>query len=330
MTNSYPINWFKYDLCIKCPYNQENNDISPEIVEFINGLSKIIGPHYIYGYVSEYDQQFTILIRAGSKFLYQKAIQESWELLLDPEICNLLAIQGNPDYFIQPFFIPHNPRVSSIPPFQYIYAPYVKDSLLRNLYYCKFGKDSPFDKNLRLKMLMTLLKSTQISKISREMKSKQSGKRGNERNITDENEQNESTHELDLTDNHIDEEVERNDTLGKGLMNQDQTIHSLKNLLDNHFINDIFAIHDLPALSDLSNRIFTANFNKWFELPIDLIKDYYGERIAFNIAFFGNNFSFLTSFRSSWFFFFSFRLFREVSVSYLPDWNSFSSSRHLL
>jgi hypothetical protein len=160
MLKNYPKNWHKYDLCFKCAYDSKNQDISPELVVFINRISKIVGPTYILGYVSDSDNTFTLLLRAGTKFVRNKAIQDSWRLLLDPGMCKLSAENGNPSAFIHPFQIDHDPSLTRIHPFQYIYAPFKNTSTLDHLYYCKYGQTTPFDKSIRIQMLMDFLYST--------------------------------------------------------------------------------------------------------------------------------------------------------------------------
>jgi hypothetical protein len=261
-SSSYPKNWQKYDLCIKCPYNSQQQDISPELVTFLNHLSKIVGARYICGFVSDYDRQFTILIRAGSKFLYNKAFQESWELLVDPDIAGLVSRAGNPSYFIDPFIIPFSPYLSSLQPFQYIYAPFKNDKTIQHLYWCKRGHSSPFDKSLRIKMLWDLFANNNLVNFSGSVAFK---------DILEHNSGDRSSN--------------------------DPFLYNISTLKENHIINDIFAVHEFSELENLSNQVFSW---KGFSLPYDKIREYFGERIALDISYMGKIFRLIFSCISDW------------------------------
>jgi hypothetical protein len=267
MTDRYPKNWSRYDLCLKCPFNRKFHDISAELVLFINKLSKIVGPQYIYGFISKHDGLFTILIRAGSKFVHDKAIKEKekWQFLLDSEMTKLIATKGNPDHFINPFTIAHDTSVSSISPFSYIYSSFSDDRLLSPLYdHHGSSSASAFNKTIRIKMLLDLLQN------NADLLSEEGGTLEND---LERGEENRSDKGL----------LPSSSSLGNGIN------YSLSNLLHNRIILNVYAVHDFSELSAIKNRVFAVKWTSFFftKIPSDLIKDYFGEKIALDLVFFG-------------------------------------------
>jgi hypothetical protein len=268
MTDKYPKNWSRYDLCLKCPFNRKYHDISAELVLFINKLSKIVGPQYVYGFISKHDGLFTILIRAGSKFVHEKAIKEKekWQFLLDSEMTKLIATKGNPDHFINPFTIAHDPSVSSISPFSFIYSSLSDDHLLSPLYeHHGSSSASPFSKTIRIKMLLDLLQNN-ADLLAEEGRTLENDPEKGEENRSD-----------------------------KGLLPPPSSSfgndinYSLSDLLHNRIILNVYAIHDFSDLSAIKNRVFAVKWINYFftKIPSDLIKDYFGEKISLDLVFFG-------------------------------------------
>lgn len=276
MINRYPRNWSKYDICLKCLIDRSTNDISNEVLSFIEKITKVVGSQYVHAFHSEYDGCFTILLRASSKFMINKASEDNLELLLDPDMAQMVASKGNSDFFLEPFTINHMSEISSISPFQYIYIPYKSDFSLKHLYACKLHSLTPFVKLVRTKILLNALMNLNSIGL------------GESKNRTDE----------------------------KGVM--------LKELLYSGLIKDIYAIHDFEEISSLKSRIYSVcSLN---QLPYDAIKEYFGESIAFDVAFFGRNLILhrlllhLSFFRISSLFLFGSRLCRI----------SFSDPEHIL
>lgn len=148
-----PKEWQKYDLCLILPTEEDTCKIRSDAVLVIRTMAKILGRKYMYIYYSDDGMRVYVLIRAGLKLLRAKAHSEKWKLLLDEKACQQAASEGSEGEFIKAFSVPHNPQVTSIRPFEYLYAEYSAEVEVEHLYKCSRHSKHPFHKALRIKML---------------------------------------------------------------------------------------------------------------------------------------------------------------------------------
>lgn len=148
-----PKEWQKYDLCLILPTEEDTCKIRSDALMIIRTMAKILGRKYLYIYYSDDGMRVYVLIRAGLKILRAKAHSEKWKLLLDEHACQQAASEGSEGEFITAFSVPHNPKVSSLRPFEYLYAEYNAEEEVESLYQCSRHSKHPFHKALRIKML---------------------------------------------------------------------------------------------------------------------------------------------------------------------------------
>ncbi|KAJ1404821.1 calcium-activated chloride channel-domain-containing protein [Ochromonadaceae sp. CCMP2298] len=139
-------------------YTAVADDVVDELVE-------LAGADYVYMYYSSKKSLFkteirvNVLIRVKMKLIKHKAEADEYRLMLDAYAAQQMAYEGDPDAFVDSFQIPHLPEISTIAPFEYIYAPYVSTPEQQDLYDRPRGMQHPFHKLVRVKLFQRLLTS---------------------------------------------------------------------------------------------------------------------------------------------------------------------------
>lgn len=147
----------KFDICLVVRISDENYEISDKEFSMIENLISSFGRKNVYVYESAYDRLRFILIRASVSRMKTKAERLSFPMLLDPVACRVLAANGDPQNNIDPFVIPYSPEVTSLRPFDLIYAPYRCDADIQNLYWKPSGSNHPFRHAIRLKLVTSMI-----------------------------------------------------------------------------------------------------------------------------------------------------------------------------
>lgn len=265
--STFPETYQQYDLCLVFPIDPETDSLPSETLLLIRRLVKVLGKKYIYVYYSSADNlTINCLIRAGLKFLKQKASNESkWKFLLDSEILKVLASTGTSNSLnvpstsdiIEPFSIPHVPFLSKYRPYDYIYMSYFNDEKIDPLYVHQKNLRHPFNKTLRIKMLLDFLENQIYLDDPFNLSAKNS---------------------LVHTNTSI-------SNSNGGLKNN----LSLSLLLRRGIIKEYYSIHEDNLKEDLINDTFriipSFNPNDSFYNQIKNINLYFGERISFFLLF---------------------------------------------
>ena len=127
-----------YDLCIVLPlhFNKSKNEyeLSKDLYEILERIIQSIGRKYMYMYDSFYGWSRIILIRGGTARLKGKAEHLGIKLLLDKDEAKKSAFLGDKDHDIGRIEIVHREEVTRFEPFEYIYARYVMDPDMEHLY----------------------------------------------------------------------------------------------------------------------------------------------------------------------------------------------------
>jgi hypothetical protein len=115
----------------------------------MNGLNIFIYSNGIYNF---------ILIKATIEKLRIIADSLQYKLLLNSEILQKIAENGDPEIGIRPIYINHDPKQSHLTPYQYIYAKYRRD-LPEELYEQQPEVNHPFRSSIRFKLVLAMIVS---------------------------------------------------------------------------------------------------------------------------------------------------------------------------
>jgi hypothetical protein len=118
-----------YDYCLVLP--TKHADLTLEGKKLLEALIKLGFDTVVYRGVNESHHAF-ILLRLPLETMRNVAEADELYLMLDASVAKTAIQRGNSSHGIQPAFIAHRPDITTIPPFQYIYAPYRRS--LEHLY----------------------------------------------------------------------------------------------------------------------------------------------------------------------------------------------------
>lgn len=146
--------------CLLVFFNTSHSCITGN--EILDKIIHVVGLKYVYQYnsISKLSSDTLVrfvLIRGAMSRIQLKAEAIGFKLLLDPTRAEQAASRGNPTYNVAPFDISHDPSHSKFQPFEYIYAPYVQDEDLQDLYWRPEGSTNPFRSTVRLRLLMKII-----------------------------------------------------------------------------------------------------------------------------------------------------------------------------
>lgn len=133
LSTTQPSNPASYDLCLVIPLLRK--EMSMEMVHTLERIISTCGRKYVYMYNAPDDTHRFVLLRGGSTRLRSKAEQIGAKLQLDGKQCLITAQEGNLKANIAPIKIAHQPHITPIKPFEFIYAKYIcRDDKIENLY----------------------------------------------------------------------------------------------------------------------------------------------------------------------------------------------------
>lgn len=154
----------KYDYCLVLPISEgakiKLSDASERLLDSLGALGLEV---LVYQSASSNKQVF-VLIRIPLTKLRETAEADECQLLLDPEVARREIQLGQPHVGIKPAYIAHRPDITSLQPFEFIYAPY--QSKLEHLYAKQqtvkqynmlHVKSNPFSDLVRLKTVAMML-----------------------------------------------------------------------------------------------------------------------------------------------------------------------------
>ena len=128
----------RYDLCIVMPlhFNKgtETYELSKDLYETLERIIQSIGRKYIYMYDGYYGWSRFVLIRGGTARLKGRAEFMNIKLLLDKEEAKKAAFSGDQAHGIGRIEIVHRDEVTPYEPYDYIYARYIMDPDVEHLY----------------------------------------------------------------------------------------------------------------------------------------------------------------------------------------------------
>lgn len=264
-----PVEIDQYDLSLVFPVEPSSGKLYSDDETIVRKMLLTLGRKYIYIFYSSNDAFIFVLIRAGLKLLKLEAEKYKWRFLLDREVIRSVAEAGNEEHLIDPIYIPHDPSISLLGPYEYMYCVYTSDPDIQDLYYRTADMTHPFRKSIRIKMLLHILANTKLDKVK----------------------------------SPLDEEsrpsVSRQDDDGEGSTPEEDEantspIDTLKTLNIDHLhksgtVLDYFPIHDLGPRDVLAkdwiglSYFWSPCYGGMF--PAERARDYLGEKVAIYFIF---------------------------------------------
>ena len=123
----------KYDYCLVLPISKGAKiKLSDESERLLDSLGELGLEVLVFQSASSSNNQVFVLIRIPLTKLRETAEADECQLLLDPEVAQREIQLGQPHMGIKPAYIAHRPDITSLLPFEFIYAPY--QSKLEHLY----------------------------------------------------------------------------------------------------------------------------------------------------------------------------------------------------
>lgn len=150
-----------YDLCMVVPLSRK--EMSMEVTHVLERVITTLGRKYVYMYNAPDCSVRFVLLRGGSSRLRAKAEATGMTLLLDPVECLRLTLQGQAEHNIAPLKISHNPDITPLRPFDYIYARYMNRDPATEALYMKVteGGTALFQKTDRMHLLIRMLNDSE-------------------------------------------------------------------------------------------------------------------------------------------------------------------------
>lgn len=122
----------KYDYCLVLPIFEDTKiKLSDKSERLLDSLVSLGLEVLVYQSASSNKQVF-VLIRIPLTKLRETAEADECQLLLDPDVTQREIQLGQPHMGIKPAYIAHRPDITSLQPFEFIYAPYQRK--LEHLY----------------------------------------------------------------------------------------------------------------------------------------------------------------------------------------------------
>jgi hypothetical protein len=148
-----------FDYCIVLPVVQKvgfGYEFTPFAKELISRLQS--ADVIYFAYLSVRKDSLFVLLRCNLYTLQNMAERSKLMMLLDPEVAEAMAAQGDELAGIAPFTIPHDVYVSKYEPFEAIYSRYFKH-VHQDLFWRPNGLLDPFRSVIRLKLTLRVLQS---------------------------------------------------------------------------------------------------------------------------------------------------------------------------
>ena len=215
---------FNWDLCIvmPAPPGQSSDRNAPQLIRDLNNANL-----ETYQYFSVEKNEIICKIRASTRRLSEHAIKIGQKMLLDAKRLQDAAEAGitsaNGDYIVPRLRIHHDPNITTIEPYQFIYSSMPNaDPRVLPLFAHADGMSHPFGSMLRMKLLLSII--------------------SNDCGI------------------------------------------NLHALIQNGVIISYFPLRDEAHANNLGDKWLGIRVMPW-QIPIDEIKDYFGEKIGFYFYF---------------------------------------------
>ncbi|CAM9527235.1 unnamed protein product, partial [Discosporangium mesarthrocarpum] len=110
-------------------------------------------------YFGVQNNEMFVEMRAPLERLMKFADQVDRKILLDRSEVEKAATAGNPEAGIMPIEINNDTGITSMSPYEFIYAKYDRDPCVKHLYACARGVHHPFRTTVRLSLIVDILKA---------------------------------------------------------------------------------------------------------------------------------------------------------------------------
>ena len=160
-TTSIPDDEDKYDLCLVFNAEVGKDDLKERSADILDKIIHILGlSSYTQFYSHNNDVRF-VLFKLGQSNCKKLAQALQYNMLLDPKKAAKQATEGSKTLKIDPFRIVYDRSISTLQPYEYIFAPYNQDESIQKYF---FKPDNAvkgvFTKANILDLLLVLLQSS--------------------------------------------------------------------------------------------------------------------------------------------------------------------------